>query len=177
MAEAADEALEGGPRVCDTGWPAVRRGWDWKSGEGLLGIDDFAEWDAAFERGEGSLGTAAIGLASNCPLAEASPRIIRAMRLTDPHQRGFAFTAAGTAARLNNELTPELYEALRAEGRGGFAENAIRDTLTFVPFRKLTPWFKWQLVRTTVVDKLDAWRLTATDTAEEAWKALRRRRS
>jgi hypothetical protein len=159
------------------GWPTVGTGWDWKTGEGVSRIDDPAEVDAAFERGEWPLGSAVIGLAFNCPLSEASPRIIRAMQLTDPHQRGFAFTAAGTAARLNNELTPQLYEALRAEGRGGFAENAIRDTLTFVPFRKLTPWFKWQLVRTTVVDKLDAWRLTATDTAEEAWKALRRRRS
>ncbi|WP_328873145.1 hypothetical protein OHT76_25270 [Streptomyces sp. NBC_00287] len=153
------------------------RSWNWETGEGLLGMDDPAEVDAAFERGERSLGTAAIGLAFNCALAEASPRIIRAMQLTDPHQRGFAFTAAGTAARLNSELTPELYAALRAEGRGGFAENAIRDTLTFVPFRKLTPWFRWQMVRTTVVDKLDAWRLTATDAVEDAWKALRRRRS
>jgi hypothetical protein len=83
------------------------------------------EWDAAFERGERPLGTAAIGLAFNCSLEEASPRIVRAMRLPDRAQRGFAFTAAGAAARLNNALTPELYEVLRAEGRRGFAENAI----------------------------------------------------
>jgi hypothetical protein len=31
-------------------------------------------------------------------------------------QRGFAFTAAGAAARINGRLTPELYAALRAEG-------------------------------------------------------------
>ncbi|MEU6082839.1 hypothetical protein [Streptomyces sp. NPDC047108] len=74
------------------------------------------------------------------------------------------------------ELTPELYAALRAEGRGRFAEHAIRDTLTFVPFRKLPPWFKWQMVRTTVVDKVEAWRLTAKYAVEDAWKALRRRR-
>ncbi|MFC7513177.1 hypothetical protein ACFQV4_36325 [Streptomyces thermocarboxydus] len=36
-------------------------------GEGLLGLDDLGEWDAAFERGERNLGTAAIGLAFNCP--------------------------------------------------------------------------------------------------------------
>jgi hypothetical protein len=36
---------------------------DWESGNGLLGIDDPAEWDAAWERGESHLGTAAIGLA------------------------------------------------------------------------------------------------------------------
>ncbi|MFH9889227.1 hypothetical protein ACH4OQ_07170 [Streptomyces luteogriseus] len=59
------------------------------------------------------------------------------MQLPDTGQRGFAFTAAGHAARLNGELTQELFAALRAEGPGGFAENAIGDTLTFVPFRKL----------------------------------------
>lgn len=150
--------------------------WNWESGEGLVGIDDPAEVDAAFERGELRLGTAVIGLAFNCSLEEASPRIVRAMRLPDLNQRVFAFTAAGTAARLNGELTPELYAALRAEGRGGFAENAIRDTLTFVPYRQLPPWFKWQMARTTVVDKLEYWWQRTSDAAEAVWNALRRRR-
>lgn len=134
-----------------------------------------AEWD--WERGERSLGTAAIGLAFNCSLEEASPRIVKAMQLADRGQRGFAYTAAGTAARLNGELTPELYAALRAEGPGGIADDAIRDTLTFVSFRKLPPWFKWQMVRTTVVDKLEYWQRRASDAAEDAREALRRRRS
>jgi len=151
--------------------------YDWESGKGLLGIDDPAEWDAAFERGEDHLGTAVIGLAFNCTLAEASPRIKRAMQLPDRGQRGFAFTAAGAAARLNGELTPELYAALRAEGHRGFAETAVDDTLTFVPFRQLPPWFKWRWLLVTVRDKLDAWRLNATYAAEDAWQALRRRRS
>ncbi|CCK28213.1 hypothetical protein BN159_3834 [Streptomyces davaonensis JCM 4913] len=112
-------------------------GWDWETGEGLLGIDDPVEVDAAFQRGERSLGTAVIGLAFNCSLEDASPRILRAMRLPNATQRGFAFTAAGTAARLNGALTPELYAALRAEGHRGCAENAVDDTLTFVPFREL----------------------------------------
>ncbi|CAM5697156.1 putative protein OS=Streptomyces tendae OX=1932 GN=F3L20_03325 PE=4 SV=1 [Streptomyces tendae] len=90
--------------------------WNWQTGERLLALNDPQEWDAAFERGERSLGTAAIGLAFNCLLEEASPRIVRAMQLPDVAQRGFAFTAAGTAARLNGALTPELYAALRAEG-------------------------------------------------------------
>ena len=150
--------------------------WNWATGEGVSGIDDPAEVDAVFERGEWPLGSAVIGLAFNCSLEEASPRIIRAMGLTDPHQRGFAFTAAGAAARLNNGLTPELYVALRAEGRGGFAEDAIRDTLTFVPFGELPAWFKWQGVRTAVTDKLDAWRLRAKYTAEDAWNAVQGRR-
>ncbi|MFE0672625.1 hypothetical protein [Streptomyces sp. NPDC058867] len=139
-------------------------------------IDDPADWDAAYERGENGLGTAAIGLAFNCSLAEASPRIRKAMRLTDPGQRGFAFTAAGTAARLNNALTPELYAALRAEGRRGFAETAIDDTLTFVPFRDLPPWFKWQMYASGVRAKLGFWRLTLKYLVEDTWKAVRRRR-
>ncbi|MEV7983505.1 hypothetical protein [Streptomyces sp. NPDC086519] len=54
-------------------------------------------------------------------------------------QRGYAFTAAGTAARRNGRLTPELFAALRSEDPGGPAEDAIDDTLTFVPFRDLSP--------------------------------------
>ncbi|MFD9326556.1 hypothetical protein [Streptomyces sp. NPDC060065] len=150
--------------------------YDWESGEGLLGIDDPAEVDAAFERGERPLGTAVIGLAFNCSLEEASPRIIRAMQLPDRGQRGFAFTAAGAAARLNGELTPQLYAALRAEGPVGTADDAIRDTLTFVPFRQLPPWFKWQMVRITVLDKLEYWWTRSEDAVGDAWRVLRGRR-
>ncbi|MEV0529192.1 hypothetical protein AB0I66_37805 [Streptomyces sp. NPDC050439] len=151
--------------------------WDWERGESLLALDDPAEWDAAYARGERSLGTAAIGLAFNCTLAEASPRIIRAMRLPDHGQRGFGFTAAGHAARLNGALIPELFAALRAEGPGGFAEHALRDTLGFVPFRQLPLWFKWQTVRMTVADKLEYWGMLCEDGADTVRKALRRRPS
>ncbi|MBQ1094845.1 hypothetical protein KBY55_01680 [Streptomyces sp. b94] len=153
-------------------------GWDWGSGEGLLGLDSPEEWDGAFERGEDHLGTAAIGLAFNCALEEASPRIVRAMRLPDAAQRGFAFTAAGTAARLNGELTPELFAALRAEGPGrkSIAVNAINDTLDYVPFRQLPLWLKWWTLVSKVQDKLETWRLEATYAVSDGWKALRRRR-
>ncbi|WPO71053.1 hypothetical protein [Streptomyces sp. KN37] len=150
--------------------------WDWDSGAGLLGLDDPEEWDAAYERGESRLGTAAIGLAFNCSLEEASPRIIRAMRLADRGQRGFGFTAAGTAARLNGRLTPELYAALRAVGHRGVAETAVDDTLTFVPFRQLPLWFKWRTVASKVADKSKTWRLTSLYAIEDAWNAVRRRR-
>ncbi|MFF0667829.1 hypothetical protein ACFYVE_06505 [Streptomyces tendae] len=151
--------------------------WNWQTGERLLALNDPKEWDAAFERGERSLGTAAIGLAFNCPLEEASPRIVRAMRLPDLAQRGFAFTAAGTAARLNGALTPELYAALRAEGTGrrSIAVNAIADTLTFVPFRRLPTWLKCWSVVSAVRDKVDAWRLSFSYAVTDAWKAVRRR--
>ncbi|MGW3652242.1 hypothetical protein [Streptomyces sp. NPDC000878] len=148
---------------------------NWQSGEGLLGLDDPAEWDAAFERGEDRLGTAVIGLAFQCSLEEASPRIVRAMQLPDRGQQGFAFTAAGHAARLNGELTPELYAALRAEGPGGIAEHPIRDTLGFVPFRKLPPWFKRRWVLVTVRNKLESWWLWSGQTVEDIWRRLRRR--
>ncbi len=150
-------------------------GWDWERGESLLALDSPEEWDAAFERGEAGLGTAVIGLAFHCPLADVSPRIVKAMQLTDTGQRGFAFTAAGHAARLNGALTPELYAALRAEGPGGFAVNAIADTLTFVPFRKLPSWFKWRWVYEVVRNKLDAWWLQSVYALEDVWRAVRGR--
>ncbi|MFJ3887806.1 hypothetical protein [Streptomyces rubrogriseus] len=155
----------------------MTKDWDWRTGERLLALDDPAEWDAAFARGERSLGTAAIGLAFNCPLEEASPRIVRATQLPDAAQRGFAFTAAGTAARLNGTLTPELYAALRAEGPGrrSIAVNAIDDTLTFVPFRRLPTWLKCWRVVSTVRNKLDAWRLSFAYAASDAWRTVRRR--
>ncbi|MDT6984945.1 hypothetical protein ACFSUJ_20685 [Streptomyces lusitanus] len=151
--------------------------WDWESGEGLLGLDDPKEWDAAFERGENHLGTAVIGLAFHCSLEAASPRIVKATQLPDAGQRGFAFTAVGHAARLNGELTPELFAALRAEGPGGMAEHPIRDTLAFVPFRVLPPWLKRRWVYVTVRNKLEGWWLRTEEAVSEAWRALRGRRS
>jgi len=151
---------------------------DRETGEGLLGIDDPADWDAAFSRGENHLGTAAIGLAFNCSLEEASPRIVRATRLPDAAQRRYAFTAVGTAARLNGALTPELYAVLRAEGPGrrSIAGDAIDDTLTFVPFRELPPWLRRGKAVSKVLDKLETWRLESAHAAGDAWEALRRRR-
>ncbi|MFJ6084322.1 hypothetical protein ACIQI8_23255 [Streptomyces sp. NPDC092369] len=151
--------------------------YSWLSGEGLSRIDDPAAVDAAFERGEEHLGTAVIGLAATCPPDVSSPRILRAMRVLDGPRREFAFTAAGTVARLHGELTPELYAALRAEGPRGVAANAIRDTLTFVPIRKLPPWFKWRWLRATVRDTLEGWWLRAEDVAGDAWRGVRGRRS
>jgi hypothetical protein len=139
----------------------------------LLGLDDPEEWDAAFERGEAGLGTAVIGLAFHCTPAEVSPRIIRAMRLPDAGQRGFAFTAAGHAARLNGELTPELYAALRAEGPGGVAEHPIRDVLTFVPLRRLPWWFRWRWAYAAVRDGLEAWWIRLVHAVEDAWRIVR----
>ncbi|MGW7419868.1 hypothetical protein ACWGJB_07340 [Streptomyces sp. NPDC054813] len=148
---------------------------DWESGEGLLGLDDPEEWDAAFERGEDHLGTAVIGLAFHCPLEAASPRIVKVMGFRDGLQRTNAFVAAGHAARLNRRLTPELFEALRAEGLGGVAEHPIRDTLAFVPYRDLPPWFKRRRRYVTVRDKLEYCWLRSPDAIEDGWRTLRGR--
>ncbi|MFF7157979.1 hypothetical protein [Streptomyces sp. NPDC008139] len=148
--------------------------YDWDSGEGLSRIDDPAAVDAAFERGERHLGTAVVGLAFTCPLAESSPRIVRATGLPDPTERQFAFTAAGVAARVHGALTPELYAALRAEGSSGFAETAIDDALTFVPFRKLPPWLKRRWLLTGARDTAQGWWLRAADLADRVWRTVRR---
>lgn len=109
-------------------------------------------------------------------MEDASPHIVRATQLPDPDQRGFAFTAVGTAAQLNGALTPELYEVLRAAGPGrkSIAVNAVDDTLTFVPFRDLPPWLKRWAVYATVRDKLEGWWLRGEDAAHRAWQVVRR---
>ncbi|MGW6058417.1 hypothetical protein [Streptomyces sp. NPDC055189] len=153
-------------------------GWDWDGDESLLRFRTPSDWDAAYEHGRvRRMGSAAIGLAFNCTLAEASPRIVKAMHLPDRAEQGFAFTAAGAAARLNGELTPELYEALRAEGHAGLAGDAIDDTLTFVPFRELPPWLKRRWVWTGVRDRLVGRWIRSVEAVSDACSALRRRRS
>ncbi|MDN3024793.1 hypothetical protein [Streptomyces sp. S.PB5] len=151
------------------------RKWDWETGEGLLGMDDPAEVDAALDRRDDRLGAAVIGLALNCPPEVVSPRIIRALELLPGPGRDFPFTATAHLARLDGRLTPELYAALRAEGRGGAADHAIDDTVTFVPFRDLPMWFKWQRVYLRMWDKLETWRLNVTWAAEDLGNSLRRR--
>lgn len=155
--------------------PAEASPYDWVTGEGLAGIDDPGAADAAFERGAQHLGTAVIGLAHTCPPEVAAPRIVRAMRQLEGPERGYAFTAAGTVARLHGALTPQLYAALRAEGPGGNAEHALRDTLTFVPFKDLPWWFKRRSLLTGPRDRVVSWWLRAADVAGDAWGAVRRR--
>lgn len=116
---------------------------NWQTGDGLLGIGDPAEIDAAFERGERFVGNALIGLVMNCDdLALVAPRVERGLRSSDPKVREYSFVAASSAARVFGELSPGIYEILRAEGRHGEAENAIADALTFVPFRDMPWWLK-----------------------------------
>ncbi|MEU9975790.1 hypothetical protein [Streptomyces sp. NPDC051014] len=106
---------------------------------------------------------------------EASPRIVQAMNLPDPGERGYACTAVGTAARLNGRLTPELFAALRAEGPDGRAEDAGDDTPTFVPYRDLPPWFRRRWVYAVVCGRLENWRASTADVIEGGRRTLRGR--
>jgi len=116
---------------------------NWKTGEGLLGISDPAEVDAAFDRNEQHVGTAVIGLVLNSDaLSIAAPRVLRALRSDNPRVRQFGFVAVGDAARKFQKLTPVLDAVLREEGLGGPADTAIKDALTFVPYREFPWWLK-----------------------------------
>jgi hypothetical protein len=124
---------------------------DWGTGEGLIDISDPAEVDAAFDRNEPRVGTAVIGLVLNSDaLSTVAPRVERALSSEDPKVRQLGFVAVGDTARLFGELTPAIYGAMRAEGLGGVADTAIKDTLTFVPFRELPWWLRRTSVRLTV---------------------------
>jgi hypothetical protein len=72
--------------------------------------------------------------------------------------------------------TTNLYAALREEGPKGLAVHAINDTLTYVPFRQLPPWFKRRKIVTRVRNKLESWWLRSGEAVGDAWTALRRRR-
>lgn len=121
----------------------MARDHDWVTGEGLLGVEDPAEVDAAFARGERRVGTAVIGLVLNGDdLAVVAPRVERGLRSPDRDTRQFSFVAAGHTARLFGDLTPGIYEILRAEGPHGVAENAIGDALDYVPFRNMPWWLR-----------------------------------
>ncbi|MFG2208681.1 hypothetical protein [Streptomyces sp. NPDC048638] len=146
---------------------------DWETGGGVIDIRDPAEIDAAFDRGERHVGTAVIGMVLHGEdVAVLAPQVERAMRSTDPKVRQLGFVAAGDMARLYTTLSPGIYAAMRAQGLGGVAEDAIRDTLTFIPQRQLPWWMRrlvlWLSVRDTVEGRLSR----LHDLIEDAVKAL-----
>lgn len=138
---------------------------------------DLAEVDAAFERGDPEVGTAVVKLVfGGAGVEEVAARVVRALRSADAGTRRLGGVAAGDLARTAGRLTPELYGVLRAEGFGGVADTAIKDVLTFVPFRRLPRWYQWQWLRLTVRDAVEGWWLRLADLLESGWAALRRRR-
>ncbi|KIZ14531.1 hypothetical protein [Streptomyces natalensis] len=147
---------------------------DWETGDGVIDIRDPDEIDAAFDRGERHVGTAVIGMVLHGEdIAVLAPRVERAMRSPDPYVRQLGCVAAGDMARLYTTLSPGIYAVLRAEGLGGVADSAIRDTLTFIPFRQLPWWMRrldlWLSVRDTVEGRL----LRLQDFTEESWGAVK----
>ena len=76
--------------------------WHWGTGEGLLGMDDPAEVDAALGRGERSVGAAVIGLALNWPPEVAGALSADGRRLLqssgrDSYDHGFGTETLGEA--------------------------------------------------------------------------------
>ncbi|MFI9047932.1 hypothetical protein [Streptomyces sp. NPDC053427] len=147
---------------------------DWESGDGVIHIRDPVRIDAAFDRGERHVGTAVIGMVLHGDeVAVIAPRVERAMRSPDPMVRQLGFVAAGDMARLYTTLSPGIYAALRAEGLGGVAEHAIRDTLTFIPLRQL-PWWMWRLsLWISVHDAVEGRLLRLQDFLERAADAMK----
>lgn len=148
----------------------MARDYDWETGAGLLRVRDAEEVDAAFDRGERRVGTALIGLVLNGDdFGVVAPRVERGLRSTERDVRQFAFVAAGHTARLFGELSPGIYEILRAEGPHGVAENAISDALDHVPFGDM-PWWLRRLKVTTGVRQFLARRWLYA--VEDVWSAI-----
>ncbi|WP_073812699.1 hypothetical protein [Kitasatospora sp. CB01950] len=103
-------------------------------------------------------------------------RVERALGATRFEVRKPACVAAGDLARTSGRLTPGIFAALRAEGLGGVADTAIKDALTFIPFRRLPWWFRWTSARLSVRDWIEGRWLRAVDavqTARDAWRRAR----
>ncbi|MFD7233150.1 hypothetical protein [Streptomyces sp. NPDC059881] len=114
---------------------------DWENGTELIGVDDPAIVDAAFERGERHVGVAVIGLALNHPDPDTIlPRIARALRATDPELQRQGTLSLAHVARLHRTVNQECLDLLRARPRGNEADD---DLWTFVPRRRL-PWWLWR---------------------------------
>ncbi|MEY9870757.1 hypothetical protein ABH931_000211 [Streptacidiphilus sp. MAP12-33] len=130
--------------------------------------------DAAFERGDPEVGTAVVELVlSGVDFDVAAARVERALRADEGTVRRLGHVATGDLARLHGRLTPALYGLLRAAGLGGAADSAIKDVLTFVPFRDLPAWFRYQSLRLSVRDRVEGRLLRLAD----GWATVRDRLS
>ncbi|WP_438484942.1 hypothetical protein [Streptomyces sp. S186] len=147
---------------------------DWETGAGLIGIRDPAEVDAAFDRGEKRVGTAVVGLVLNSDDVDVvAPRVLRALRSSDPAVRSLGFVATGDMARLFGTLTLEIYAELRAEGLGGVADTAVKDAMTFIPFWELPGWLRWTCLRLRLRNRVEGRLLALQDLAERAADAVK----
>ncbi|MDH6580653.1 hypothetical protein [Kitasatospora sp. MAP5-34] len=141
------------------------------------GADELAAVDAAFERNDPEVGTAVVRLVLNCDAFDAvAARVERALRTEQLEVRRLGHVAAGDLARLSRRLTPAIYQLLRREGLGGIADTAIKDVLTFVPFRGLPPWFKRQFAVLSVRNFVEGRWLSLVDSLETLRDHLTRAR-
>ncbi|GGO67229.1 hypothetical protein [Nonomuraea cavernae] len=87
---------------------------DWTDISQLMGCDDPAEVDAAFERREPLTGVAVLGLALNVlDPGLVAPRLQRAMADTDAEIRRCGALGVGHMARLNGTVDDESIALLR----------------------------------------------------------------
>ena len=137
------------------------------------GIDPrLAAVDAALDRDDPDVGTEVIELVFASDDFEAvAARVERALGAERFEVRQSACVAAGDLARTSGRLTPGIFVALRAEGLGGVADTAIRDALTFVPFRRLSWWFRWTRIRLTVLEGIEGRWLRAVEAVCDVWRA------
>jgi hypothetical protein len=126
--------------------------------------------DAAFEHGDPEVGTAVVKLVlSGAGFEVAAPRVERALRSEEETVRRLGQVAAGDLARRHGRLTPAAYHQLRAAGLGSTADSAIKDVLTFVPFRALPAWFRYQSLRLSLRNYVEGRLLRI----EDAWGTVR----
>jgi hypothetical protein len=130
--------------------------------------------DAAFARSDPEVGTAVVKLVlSGVDFDVASARVERALGSQEETVRRLGQVAAGDLARLHGRLTPALYGLLRAAGLGSTADSAIKDVLTFVPFRELPTWFRYQSLRLSLRNYAEGRWLRLVD----GWETVRDRLS
>lgn len=130
--------------------------------------------DAAFDRSDPEVGTAVVKLVlSGADFDVAAARVERALRAREETVCRLGQVAAGDLARLHGRLTPALYGMLRGAGLGSTADSAIKDVLTFVPFRELPAWFRYQSLRLSLRNYVEGRWLRL----EDGWEAVRDRLS
>ncbi|GII76854.1 hypothetical protein Sru01_18360 [Sphaerisporangium rufum] len=130
------------------------RALDWEEGSDLIGCDDPAEVEAAFERGERFVGIAVMGLALCVPDAGVvEPFVVRALRSDRVRVRLEGLTALSHMVRINGEVDRATLDLLRGLLKSSnpevkeHADTVAGDVWIFVPHRRLPAWL-W--VRATI---------------------------
>jgi hypothetical protein len=115
---------------------------DWSDSSAVWRADLLpADVQAAFERGEETVGVAVIALALNHPEpAQTLPLVAMAMESGSPEIREQGVVAMAHTARLHRAVDRRCLVLLRSYGRGNPADD---DLWSFVPHRQLPSWLWW----------------------------------